>query len=121
MYPWVYAQMAATMPVEARCSSCNDVHPVGDRPRLRGTTACPACGSTSYQSESVDGEIRKPEADRIRDACKDVQGVGQQNLAAIVATFDHYPAFEAAGADELAQVEGVGPKTATRIVEDRDG
>lgn len=109
------------MPVEARCHDCNDVHPVGDRPRRLGTTACPACGSPGYTSECHDGEITKREADRIRDAIRDVQGVGEKNGAAIVAAFGHYPAFEAADADDLAAVEGVGPQTAARIVAARPG
>lgn len=104
------------MVVEATCFDCQDTHPVGDRPACRGTTECPSCGSTGYSSRLVEGPATKADADRIRDAIRDVQGVGKKNLGAIVDRFGTHAEFQSASVADLEAVPGVGPTTARRIV-----
>lgn len=105
------------MPVEATCHDCNDVHPVGDRRRRLGTTACPRCESPRYTSTSTDGAITKPERDRIADAVRDVDGVGAETLANIQAAFSTYVELEAADTRRLLEIDGVGKQTAAGIQE----
>lgn len=105
------------MTVQATCTDCHDVHPLGDRPKRLGTTACPACGSPRYDTLSTE-RIVKSEADRIRDAVSDVQGVGGQNLDAIVTRYSTLAELEAASASDLRSVQGVGRVTAERIVDE---
>lgn len=115
------------MTVVANCSDCDDVHPASDRVFVEEHVAstCPACGSTSYSSESTSEPIRKSEADRIRDAVSPVDGVGEQTCEALVERFIHYSALEAADHDDLVAVEGVGDMTAEGILDrvspDREG
>lgn len=72
-----------------------------------------------YRTESASDRVIKSEFDRIADAVRDVDGVGQETLANIANHFDHYPAFESASRRKLELVDGVGPQTARRIVEQR--
>ena len=107
------------MGVKAICSDCRDEHPLGDRltDPDRTTTTCPNCRSTSYSSEPVDAETLPSERDRIHDAVADIRGVGQKNLKHLQNTFGLYVELETASVDDLTEVQGIGEKTAERIVE----
>lgn len=105
--------------VKARCENCGDLHPVGDRRMGEVTTVCPHCGDTRYVSQCDAEPIEKSHADRIRDAVRDVAGVGEQTRENIVATYDLYYEFEAADEDDLKSIDGVGARTARRIVDAR--
>lgn len=105
------------MVVEATCDDCGDVHPVGDRLLDGVATECPACGSTRYASSSTSGPITKSEAERIVDAVGAVDGVGELTLAHLQAAFSTYVELEAAGREQLLEIEGVGPKAADGILE----
>ena len=101
----------------ARCTDCDDLHPLGDRQMDGVTTICPACGSPSYRSEPQGDQTIKPDDERIADAVRDINGVGDQTLENIIEAFSTYYEFEAATERELRQIEGVGKQTAARITQ----
>ncbi len=103
--------------VEAKCTDCDDIHPVGDR-RMNGiTTVCPACDSPGYTTRCDATPIEKSHAERISDAVRDVDGVGEQTRENIITRYETYYEFEAADADELKTIDGVGDRTARRIID----
>lgn len=103
------------MTVTAVCSDCEDEHPLGDRPADWTTTRCPVCASTSYETKAVGGRIVKSEAQRIKDAVKDVHGVGDETVAHIVRRYSTYAGLEAATEADLVAIDNVGAQTAKRI------
>lgn len=105
--------------VGAICTDCGDEHPLGDRSSVPTTTACPACGSKSYRSVTYGTSNVKADDERIRDAVKDIDGIGEGTTENVVAYFGYYTEFAAAGPDELMTIEGLGRTTVERIIESR--
>lgn len=105
--------------IEAHCTACGDVHPLGDRRMGWTTTICPHCGDTSYKSVCDADPITKSHSDRIHDAIVDVRGVGDQTRDNILDAYETYYTFEAADERELRSIDGVGKQTAKRIKENQ--
>lgn len=105
--------------VVANCMECGDQHPVGDRSQTSGTTTCPRCGDTRYTSEVIGETDIKPDDARIRDAVQDVKGIGEETCENIISAYETYYDFEAASAEELNMIDGVGKLTSKRIVDNR--
>lgn len=106
---------AESAAVSAHCGDCSDTHPLGDRSMKHTTTACPRCGSTSYETHCSSDTPIKPEDQRIADTVRDIDGVGDATRENIVSAFDYYAEFEAATRTELCEIDGVGKTTAERI------
>lgn len=109
--------MSAEARVVAHCSNCSDTHPVSQRPKKRGTTKCPICGDTGYESEFTGETIDKSEPERILEAIEDVYGVGEKNSANIVNEFSTFAGLQNASVEQLVAIDGVGQKTAEGIKE----
>lgn len=105
--------------VGARCAACDDEHPLGDRPMGTVTTQCPHCGDTRYESISYGQSHIKPDAERIADVVRDINGVGEQTVENILDTFPSYYDFVGADASVLRRIDGVGRQIADRITEKR--
>lgn len=98
----------------ATCFGCDKEHPVGARPTIRGTTACPDCGDLRYISD-VDERSLRDEADRIHDAVNDIHGVGEETRENIKDRFTTYDQLSEAPVETLKEIGGVGQKVAERI------
>lgn len=101
----------------ATCDACGDEHRLGER-TLNGnhlTTTCPECGSPHY-STHVEGEpIELSVEERIEKEAAEATGVGEKNLQNILDEFDTYVGFANASEDELADIDGIGSRTASKI------
>lgn len=106
------------MAVLTECRDCSDVQRGGGRRIVDGhlTTVCPACGSPSYRSQRVDGDL-EAERERIIDRVRGAPGVRNgtaENLADYFLTFER---LEATGLDELRDVNGMGEQNAQALAD----
>jgi len=103
------------MPVTAHCLECDDRHDLGERSESPTSTTCPVCGGSRYRS-SADETVTQSQSQRIREAIRDVSGVGESSMENVVESYSTLAGLRNARVSELKQIKHVGETTAENIL-----